>query len=102
MAAAKDKGAKAARLAAESAEKFSKAAERERGSRGAPPGEHLRVLEETIEEERQAVEEFGEAVELQRQAVEERAAELAARHPPGPEAEGEVGPKRAAKGDGKK
>lgn len=76
MADAKDKGSEAARLAAEGLEKFRKADERERESRAAPTDEHLRVLGELIEQERQATEEFGEAIELQRQAIEERAAAL--------------------------
>jgi len=76
LAGAKDKAAEAARLAAKSVEKFREADERWRRSRGALAGEHLRVLGEAIEQERQAIEEFGEAVELRRQAVEELAADL--------------------------
>jgi hypothetical protein len=72
---AKDKSSEAARLAAESFEKFRGADERERESRAAPTDEHLRVLGESIQEERQAIDEFGEAIELQRQAIEERAGE---------------------------
>jgi hypothetical protein len=45
---AEDKRAEAARLAAESAEKFRQAAERERESRGASAEEHLRILDESI------------------------------------------------------
>jgi Sec-independent protein translocase protein TatA len=76
MADCKDKISEAARLAAESIEKFRKADERERESRGVATDEHLRVMGESIEEERQAIEEFGEAIELQRQVIEERAADL--------------------------
>jgi hypothetical protein len=75
MIDANDKSSEAARLAAESIEKFRRADERERESRAAPTDEHLRVLDESIQEERQAVEEFGEAMDLQRQAIEERAGE---------------------------
>lgn len=49
---AEDKRAEAARLAAESVEKFSQAAEREPESSGASTEEQMRVLEEAIEEER--------------------------------------------------
>jgi hypothetical protein len=76
MTDAEDKISEAARLAAESLEKFRRADERERESRAAPTDEHLRVLGESIEEERQAIEEFGEAIELQRRAIEERAGDL--------------------------
>ena len=99
MTAASKKRDEAARLAADSIERFRDAAERERQSRDASPEEHLRVLEETIEEERQAIEEFGEAVTLQRQAVKEQATELAALHPP--KTKGDAKPKRAKTG-GKK
>jgi Sec-independent protein translocase protein TatA len=76
MTDAKDKISEAARLAAESIEKFRKADERERESRTASTDDHLRVMGESIKEERQAIEEFGEAIELQRQAIEEHAADL--------------------------
>ena len=76
MTDARDKINEAARLAAESLEKFRKADERERESRAAPTDEHLRVMGESIEEERQAIEEFGEAIELQRRAIEDRAHDL--------------------------
>jgi len=56
MADSEDKISEAARLAAESIEKFREADERERESRAAPTGEHLRVMGESIEQERQAIE----------------------------------------------
>lgn len=71
MSTSNDESGDAARLAAESVEKFRRAAERERGSRGAPRDERLRVLTEAIEEEGQAIEQFGEAVGLRRRIADE-------------------------------
>ncbi len=76
MTDAKDKRSEAARLAAEGIEKFREADARGRESRAAPTDEHLRVMGESIEEERKAIEKFGEAIELRRRAIEERAADL--------------------------
>lgn len=71
MSTSKDESGDAARLAAESVERFRSAAARERESRDAPTEERLRVLTEAIEEEGEAIEQFHEAVELRRRIADE-------------------------------
>lgn len=58
-----DKSDDARQAEAESMEKFRAAARRERASRGASRDEHLRVLDESIRTEGEAIEEFRRAVE---------------------------------------
>jgi len=74
LTASSDKAAEAERIAAESLNRFRAAADRELESRDGPDEERLRVLDESIREEGQAIEEFGRAVDLNKQAVREHEA----------------------------